>query len=106
MTDYRGEEWAEKLLAMADAANVPSDNPDPNWRSDIDFDLADGWKMSIFYDVGDLDYINHFVAPDGEVVDFWDWPDLTDLTDTEDTWNWADPDKRMLMGWRGTRVFA
>lgn len=93
MTDYRGLEWAEKLLSMADAANVPLDNP--SCYSHQEFALADEWKMTIFYDVGELDYIDHFVAPDGEIVDFWDWPDLTT--------KWNDPDKGMLMGWRGTR---
>lgn len=95
MIDYRGLEWAEKLLTMADAANVPQENPAPHWQSHLDFQLADGWKMSIFYDAGELDYINHFVSPSGEVVDFWEWPDLVGVG--------QDADKNALIGWRGTR---
>lgn len=102
-TNYRGIEWAERLLSMADAANVPDDHPNPDWwPSEVEFELSDGWKMAVFYDVGDLDYIEHFVAPDGQIIDFWDWPDITDLGEDE----WCDLDKNMLMGCRGTRIFA
>lgn len=93
MTDYRTEEWVDRLLAMADAADIPMQPPgnDCFMWTDKDFDLPGGWKISVFYDVGDLDYINHFVAPDGTVIDFWEWPDE----------NFDDPLRLRLMSWRG-----
>lgn len=29
----------------------------------------DGWRVCFFYDCGDLDYIDHFVTPDGEKLE-------------------------------------
>ncbi len=40
----------------------------------------DCWKMVLFYDCGELDYIEHFVGPSGNVIDFWSWPDNDDRT--------------------------
>lgn len=74
-----------ELMALAEAANPPNDHPD--YYTDIEFEARDGWKVSFFYDVGELDYIAHFVTPDGEVLDFWEW-----LESHERDW---------LIAWRG-----
>ncbi|MBY0251367.1 MAG: hypothetical protein K2X54_08300, partial [Methylobacterium organophilum] len=35
---------------------------------------SDGWQVSFFYDVGELDYIDTIRSPEGVVVSPWDWP--------------------------------
>lgn len=97
-TDYRTEEWVDRLIAMADASGIPdSSPPDADWMwTDVDFDLPDGWKMTVFYDGGDVDYIDHFVAPDGTVIDFWEWPD-----ESIDEPTAGDLLKLRLMAWSG-----
>lgn len=52
-----------------------------------EFTSPQGWRVSIFYDDGELDYIEHFTSPDGRVVDFWDWPEET-------------PGRNILIAWR------
>ena len=76
---------ASFLLGLLMPGTIPDNND-----SDVDlveFECRDGWKVSVFYDVGELDYIDHFVSPDGTVIDFWDWPESDD--------------KSTLMSWRG-----
>lgn len=63
---------ADFLLDVAASANMPPFHPS-NDCGHILFDARDGWKVEAFYDVGDFDYIEHFVAPDGEVIDPWEW---------------------------------
>ena len=57
----------------------------------------DNWKVIIFHDCGELDYIDHFVSPDGEIIDFWDWPVEEDFYNS---------DKNLLMCWRGNGDLA
>jgi hypothetical protein len=90
---------ADMLLDIADSTNAPGENDDP-WGSVI-FDGKDEWKVSIFYDCGELDYIEHFVAPDGEIIDFWKWPD-TYLPNGDYDHDLRHPRNR-LMAWRGVR---
>lgn len=79
-------ESAEFLLSLLEGVGIP-DGIDAGDGGTREFDLADGWKVSIFYDCGDLDYIDHFVSPSGKVVDFWNWPSC--------------PDRTMLIRWCG-----
>ena len=51
------------------------------------FDAKDGWKVSIFYDCQELDYIDRFISHCGGSMDFWEWPESDD--------------KNVLMCWRG-----
>jgi len=78
-----------KLLEIAESANVPDTqlNDSPNWCTDVIFKARDGWKVVIFYDCGELDYISSFINPNGIIIDFWDWPESKD--------------KSILMAWRG-----
>lgn len=78
-------ESAEFLLSLLDGVDIP-DGIEPGEWDTKEFDLANGWKVSIFYDCGDLDYINYFVTPNGKILDFWHWPDS--------------PDRAMLISWR------
>lgn len=66
----------EDLLEIAESVNAPEDkNLNAfEWSGDKEFNAEGGWKVIIFYDVGELDYIDHFKAPDGEEIQFWDWP--------------------------------
>ena len=78
---------ATALIEIAESANAPYEL-DAGTFEHREFLARDGWRVVIFYDDGDLDYIEHFIAPDGTIVDFWKWPD--DL-----------PGRDMLVGWRG-----
>jgi hypothetical protein len=78
------------LLALAEEICPPDNLPEgsPDWWSDVVFKTATGWTVVIFYDGDELDYIDHFTTPDGQEIDFWDWPE-------EDEW------KKYLINWRG-----
>ena len=73
---YNINSW-EDLIRIAESANPPDRIPcsSPDWVGDKEFNTDGGWKVVIFYNVGDLGYIDHFKAPDGEEIQFWDWPE-------------------------------
>lgn len=75
-----------ELLAIAASARPP-DTIEPQDFKDIDFPAKDGWTVTIFYDGGELDYIDHFTTPDGQTIRFWDW--------NEDV-----PGRSSLINWR------
>ena len=77
---------ASFLLSMLEGVDIPNDIEPGEFR-DVEIAARDGWKVDVFYDCGELDYINHFISPKGEVVDFWDWPESED--------------KSLLINWRG-----
>ena len=81
MTPYT----ADFLLGLIIPGSIPM-NGDVD-AMDVEFDCRDGWKVNVFYDVGELDYINHFVTPNGDTVDFWKWPDSDE--------------RQRLLCWRG-----
>ncbi len=76
------------LLDLAEKSNPPKEQPSvsKNWCTDVPFSV-DGWVVWIFYDCGELDYITYFTAPDGTMIDFWEW-------DENHPW------KNDLMNWR------
>ena len=80
----------EQLLEIAESVNPPNEQPEgsDNWCTDAEFVAENGWKVFIFYDCGELDYIAHFITPDGEEIDFWEWAE-------EHPW------KSFLINWRG-----
>ncbi len=84
---------ADFLLEIAVSANMPSCHPD-NDCGHILFDARDGWKVYAFYDVGDFDYIEHFVAPDGEIINPWDWEMGEDPN--------FNPEREKIIWWRET----
>jgi hypothetical protein len=67
---------ADTLLAIARSAQPPPflENNDSDT---IELPARDGWRVRFFYDVGDFDYIEEFVSPRGDIIDFWDWPEET-----------------------------
>lgn len=77
---------ADFLLGLIDGIVIP-ENIGPGEFRDVEFLVRDGWKVDVFYDCGELDYINHFVSPEGERIDFWGWPESKD--------------KSRLINWRG-----
>lgn len=77
---------ASFLLSLLEGVDIPNDIGPGEFR-DVEIDVRDGWKVDVFYDCGELDYINHFVSPMGEVVNFWDWP--------------RSEDQSLLINWRG-----
>lgn len=42
------------------------------WCGDVEFIFGD-WRITIFNDVMELDYVDHAVAPDGRTVEYEDW---------------------------------
>ncbi len=77
---------ADELLDIAHSA-APPPHLDPGTFEEITFDTPSGWKVVIFYDGGDLDYIDSMIAPDGAVIDPWKRPTGDQL--------------RLLTYWRG-----
>ena len=61
------DQW--RLLEIAESANPPDENHE--WYSDQTMPAKDGWQVCFFYDCGSLDYIDHFITPDGEKLDVW-----------------------------------
>lgn len=96
------EQWekydVDMLLDIADSTNAPDENGE--WYCEQMLDARDGWRVSIFYDCGELDYIDHFIAPDGEVISPWDWP--AQACGPDDEYDETLPSNRM-MAWRGVR---
>ena len=73
----------KELVAIAESAHIPLVEPENScWT----FDAKDGWRVLVFYDGGEFDYIEQFISPSGEPVDFWDWPDC--------------PERQALINWR------
>jgi len=74
------DQW--KLLEIAESANPPNANFE--WYGDVKLPAKDGWKVTFYYDCGELDYIDSFVTPDGvtlnvfgpDVVVGLEWPPL------------------------------
>ena len=81
------EYTTEFLIEIAENAKIPRtfDTLFP-WQS---YSSTDGWLVVVFFDAGDLDYIDHFIAPDGTKINVWgadeppedpalrDWPSKT-----------------------------
>jgi hypothetical protein len=76
---YAGDDDAEILEAFKSPVVrldvAPSNRDDPprsvfELSSMDNFVLANGWKVRVFWDCGDWDYIDEVEAPDGRV---WEW---------------------------------
>lgn len=73
-----GRRGAIALLRQIEAANPPKSQPgnSPHYWGTAEFSIDEsGAKVFIFYDGGDLDYIEKWVDADGTEHDPWDWPD-------------------------------
>jgi hypothetical protein len=62
------------LMGIAESTNAP-EHDGKYYHEDVTFEAKDGWKCVMFYDGDELDYIAHFITPDGEIIDFWEWED-------------------------------
>lgn len=84
--DYNyGPYNAWKLLEIVEKANPPDYEYD--CFGEESFSLDNGWRVVLFYDIGELDCINEIITPEGKVIDFWEWPDC--------------PVKDVMKSWRG-----
>ena len=86
------DKWGQAvLLEIAHSAGPPDTQPgdSPNWCGEVTLAGRDGWRVCFFYDCGELDYIDHFVTPDGERLDVW--PD-----------DYQSEQGAPVMNWRGT----
>ncbi|TAW65421.1 hypothetical protein ELI15_14095 [Rhizobium ruizarguesonis] len=77
---------ADFLLDIADSVDCPRYDNALDFGN-TPFAAKDGWTVVIFYDCGDLDYIAHIITPDGQEIDFWEWPESQD--------------RDRLIAWRG-----
>ncbi|MES2685504.1 MAG: hypothetical protein V4706_01715 [Pseudomonadota bacterium] len=90
------DKWGQIfLLEIASSAAPPNTQPSDstNWCGDVTLPGRAGWKVCFFYDCGDLDYIDHFVTPDGEKLEVFvegydseQWPPVMlwgGISDTE-----------------------
>lgn len=62
------DKWGQVfLMEIAESAAPPDSQPSDSddWCGEVTLPAKDGWKVCVFYDCGDLDYIDHFVTPDG-----------------------------------------
>lgn len=60
------------LLDIVESANPPDYLEDE--YSTVTFAARDGWAVTIFYDCGELDYIDSIITPDNLAVGPWEWP--------------------------------
>ena len=65
------DQW--RLLRIAESAKPPETQPDDSddWCGEVEMPAKDGWKVVFFYDCGELDYIDHFITPDGTRLEVW-----------------------------------
>lgn len=92
MPSHPLDQWGQFFLMDIAESAAPPQNVDstcPYWCGEEEFQARDGWKVTFFYDCGELDYIDHFVTPDGQVLEVWE-----DLTGDQDQWppllNWSE----------------
>ena len=75
---------AEFLISVAESANIPATSYELSpWRT---FPAANGWQVMVYYDVDEFDYIEHFITPDGTIIEIWEWPESEE--------------KKLLTSWR------
>ncbi|MBB3520986.1 MULTISPECIES: hypothetical protein [Rhizobium] len=87
---------ADFLLDIAKSTPFPLAVPYEDWHSTLTFDARNGWQIAVFYDGEEFDYIEHFVAPDGSLVNAWDWPD----TEQDENAPFVCGDKERIIFWR------
>ena len=78
------------ILKVIEGAKIPRLPPDINLM-DFVFDSIDGWKVAVFYDGGEFDYVEHVITPDGAIFDFWDecyWQNGCDNEYRKNLINW------------------
>ena len=90
------KELARKLLQMVHDCNPP-EYQDGDWVFDVTLNANDGWKINLFYDCGELDYIDSFVYPDEKVIDVWEPMTIERFTFEADAGHPFNP----LLCWRG-----
>ena len=60
-----------ELLEIAESINAP-DKDEEIFTGNRTFDAKNGWKVVVFYDCPEIDYIDSFVDPFGQVYNVWD----------------------------------
>lgn len=73
-SDHPLDKWGQMfLLNIAHSSAPPDEQPgdSPNWCGEMTLPARDGWLVCVFYDCGQLDYIDHFVTPTGEKLEVW-----------------------------------
>ena len=81
-------EKAFELLEIVEKASPPRIQQG-RWVFDVPF-VQDGWTFEVFYDCGELDYLDHFISPDGERIEVF-------AEKSEKTEPW----QKVLQSWRG-----
>jgi hypothetical protein len=68
--DGRRKGSLRDLLKVIGQANPP-DHLDGGVFEEREFVTDEGWQIYIFYDDGDLDYLDYFISPNGAVINVW-----------------------------------
>jgi hypothetical protein len=74
------------ILTIIEKVTIPSTMAFPNEFGSHVFTAADGWKVTVYYDAGDADFIESVTSPSGEVTEIYgnaalaDDPLWTELT--------------------------
>lgn len=79
------------LLELVERAAPPGKQAKGEWDSHVVIEI-DGWQIELFYDCGELDYIDHFITPEGERLNVW--PDHQSVT--RDMADW----QQIVASWR------
>ena len=56
----------------------------------------EGWQVGFFYDFGELDLIDHFIAPDGERLEVWPRGYLSEQLPPVMCWRGMDDTDRLI----------
>lgn len=62
---------AELILSKFNGIDFPDERQDD--KSLVTVLGNNGWKAVLFYDCGELDYVDSVVDPNGIEIDFWRW---------------------------------
>lgn len=86
----------EALLAVVDGRDKVGAIKDVGTGTGLRLILASGWVFELFYDAGDLDYLEDVITPGGEALNVWDrWGD--------GSWEWPYDDAPLayVLSWCG-----
>lgn len=93
---YTADDALKMLEALPRDVEIPRDIDGELFSVHVTYTLPGGWKINVFIDCHDWDYIDHIIAPDGSALD----PDNCPKLDENDIWHpvfhWGpdDDDKR------------
>lgn len=96
------------LLEIVESANPPK-TVDDDSLIEVTMPARDGWSVTFYYDVCDLDYIDKIVSPEGIVIEpmelpmgaagknqLWNWREMGDLARLKKAALTTDPPVKLI----------